>query len=127
MQEILKNKLSIESSRPGRRGIRFAAADKHAADYLPATLLRKTAPNLPELAEFDTVRHFTKLSQQNYSLDAEFYPLGSCTMKYNPKAYDVLSVLPGFASAHPFAPESAVQGTLELAYNLQELLNNLVC
>ena len=89
---------------------------------MPATLLRKTAPNLPELAEFDTVRHFTKLSQQNYSLDAEFYPLGSCTMKYNPKAYDVLSVLPGFASAHPFAPESAVQGTLELAYNLQELL-----
>ena len=88
--------------------------------------MRQQAPRLPELSEFDTVRHFTRLSQQNYSLDAQFYPLGSCTMKYNPKAYDALSVLPLFASAHPFAPESAVQGTLELAYNLQELLLQLM-
>lgn len=126
MQEILKmNELSIEASRPGRRGVRFAATQKHAADYLPDSCLRKEAPKLPELSEFDTVRHFTRLSQQNYSLDAQFYPLGSCTMKYNPKAYDTLSVLPGFANAHPFAPESAVQGTLELAYHLQELLKEI--
>lgn len=125
MQEILKNELSIEKSRSGRRGVRFAQTQKHAADYLPATLLRKEAARLPELSEFDTVRHFTRLSQQNYSLDAQFYPLGSCTMKYNPKAYDTLSVLPGFANAHPFAPESAVQGTLELAHHLQELLKKV--
>lgn len=126
MQEILKtNELSIEKSHPGHRGIRFEKAPKHAADYLPANLLRQTAPKLPELSEFDTVRHFTRLSQQNYSLDGQFYPLGSCTMKYNPKAYDTLSVLPGFAQAHPFAPESAVQGTLELAYTLQELLKEI--
>lgn len=125
MQEILKNQLSIEKSRPGRRGVRFEHAQKHAADYLPVAYLRTNEPNLPELSEFDTVRHFTRLSQQNYSLDGQFYPLGSCTMKYNPKAYDALSVLPGFVSAHPFAPESAVQGTLELAYQLQELLKKI--
>lgn len=121
MEEILKhNELSIEKSRPGRRGVRFETTQKHAADYLPAAYLRRQKPNLPELSEFDTVRHFTRLSQLNYSLDAQFYPLGSCTMKYNPKAYDVLSVLPGFANAHPFAPQSAVQGTLKALYELQE-------
>lgn len=126
MQEILiKNELSIEKSRPGRRGVRYAQTEKHAADYLPSAYLRKDIPRLPEMSEFDTVRHFTRLSQQNYCLDGEFYPLGSCTMKYNPKAYDTLSVLPSFANAHPFAPESAVQGTLEILYNLQELLKKI--
>ncbi len=125
MQEILKNQLSIEKSRPGRRGVRFEPVQKHAADYLPAAYLRQNTPNLPELSEFDTVRHFTRLSQQNYCLDGQFYPLGSCTMKYNPKVYDVLSVLPRFAQAHPFAPESAVQGSLQVAYELQELLKKI--
>ena len=125
MKEILTQALSIEKSHPGRRGIRFEQTPKHAAAYLPAQFLRKNTPHLPELSEFDTVRHFTRLSQQNYSLDAQFYPLGSCTMKYNPKAYDVLSVLPGFAGLHPFTPENAAQGTLELAYNLQELLKKV--
>ncbi len=125
MPEILKNELSIEKSRPGRRGVRFEKSRQSARAYLPAELLRKDTPQLPELSEFDTVRHFTRLSQQNYSLDGQFYPLGSCTMKYNPKAYDTLSVLPGFANAHPFSPESAVQGTLELAYQLQELLKKI--
>lgn len=125
MKEILKQQLSIEKSRSGRRGIRFEQAKKHAVDYLPSKYLRSESPRLPELSEFDTVRHFTRLSQQNYSLDAQFYPLGSCTMKYNPKAYDVLSGLANFADAHPFAPESTVQGTLELAYNVQELLKKI--
>ena len=126
MQEILvKNELSIEKSRPGRRGVRYAQTQKHAKDYLPTAYLRKDTPRLPEMSEFDTVRHFTRLSQQNYCLDGQFYPLGSCTMKYNPKAYDALSVLPPFAQAHPFAPESAVQGTLEILYNLQELLKKI--
>ena len=119
MSEFLKhNALSIEKSRAGRRGVRFSKTQKQVQDYLPAEYLRNDTPRLPEMSEFDTVRHFTRLSQQNYSLDAQFYPLGSCTMKYNPKAYDVLSVLPGFTHAHPFAPESAVQGTLELAYKI---------
>lgn len=121
----MENLLSIEKSKPGRRGVRFEAAQKHAADYLPASLQRKDAPHLPELSEFDTVRHFTRLSQLNYSLDGQFYPLGSCTMKYNPKAYDVLSVLEPFTKAHPFAPESAVQGTLAVMYELQELLKEI--
>ena len=126
MEEILQHsQLSIEKSQPGRRGVRFAVVTKHAADYLPADYLRKSAPKLPEISEFETVRHFTRLSELNYCLDGEFYPLGSCTMKYNPKAYDVLSALPAFASAHPFAPESAVQGTLEMMYNLQELLKEI--
>ncbi len=126
MEPILQtNQLSIEKSCSGRRGIRFAAAQKHACAYLPAGQLRAQAPNLPQLSEFDTVRHFTRLSQQNYSLDGQFYPLGSCTMKYNPKAYDMLSVLPGFAHAHPFAPQSAVQGSLQVAYEMQELLKEI--
>ena len=126
MTEILiKNELSIEKSRPGRRGVRYAKVQKHATDYLPAEYLRQGNPHLPEMSEFDTVRHFTRLSQQNYCLDGQFYPLGSCTMKYNPKAYDTLSVLEPFVKAHPFAPESAVQGTLEILYNLQELLKKI--
>ncbi len=126
MKEILKQgELSIEKSRPGRRGVRFAAVRRPAGDYLPGSCLRTQEPNLPELSEFDTVRHFTRLSQLNYSLDAQFYPLGSCTMKYNPKAYDTLSVLPSFASAHPFAPQIAVQGTLQILYELQELLKKI--
>ena len=125
METILKtNQLSIEKSVPGRRGVRFEHAQEASA-YLPKDFLRKTTPKLPELSEFDTVRHFTRLSQQNYSLDGQFYPLGSCTMKYNPKAYDVLSVLEPFTSAHPFAPASAVQGTLEVMYHLQELLKSV--
>lgn len=126
MNEFLKhNELSIEKSRAGRRGVRFAQTEKQVKDYLPENCLRSDTPRLPEMSEFDVVRHFTRLSQQNYSLDAQFYPLGSCTMKYNPKAYDTLSALEPFASAHPFAPESAVQGTLQALYELQELLKKV--
>lgn len=119
----MENLLSIEKSKSGRRGVRFEHVQRH--DYLPQNVLRTSAPKLPEMSEFDTVRHFTRLSQENYSLDGQFYPLGSCTMKYNPKAYDRLSVLEPFANAHPFAPESAVQGTLEIMYELQELLKEI--
>ena len=119
------NVLSIEKSVPGRRALRFEKAEKAANAYLPTQFLRKKAPRLPEMSELDIVRHFTNLSRQNYCLDSHFYPLGSCTMKYNPKAYDVLSNLDGFASLHPFAPQVAAQGTLELLYNLQELLKEI--
>lgn len=126
MQEILEtNKLSIEKSHPGRRGVRFEQPQFTPEKYVPADYLRKTVARLPELTEQDTVRHFTNLSRQNYCLDSHFYPLGSCTMKYNPKAYDGLSALDGFAQAHPFAPEETVQGTLELLYQLQEFLKEM--
>ena len=126
MQEILAtNKLSIEKSHAGRRGVRFEKPQFSPDKYVPAKYLRKSVDRLPEMTEQDTVRHFTNLSRQNYCLDSHFYPLGSCTMKYNPKAYDRLSALDGFANAHPFAPEEAVQGTLEILYNLQELLKEI--
>lgn len=121
----MKNLLSIEKSQPGRRGVRFEQTQQPASFYLPQNLLRTAAPRLPEMSEFDTVRHFTRLSQLNYSLDGQFYPLGSCTMKYNPKAYDCLSVLKPFSQAHPLAPQTAVQGTLQLMYELQELLQEI--
>ena len=126
MQEILEtNKLSIEKSHKGRRGVRFEKPQFSPDKYVPAKYLRKSVDRLPEMTEQDTVRHFTNLSRQNYCLDSHFYPLGSCTMKYNPKAYDRLSALDGFANAHPFAPEEAVQGTLEILYNLQEALKEI--
>ncbi len=126
MQEIIKqNALSIEKSRPGRRGVRFEKPQNTPDQYVPARYLRSHSPRLPQMSELDVVRHFTNLSRQNYCLDSHFYPLGSCTMKYNPKAYDVLSVLEPLAKAHPFAPEDAVQGTLEILYNLQEMLKEI--
>ncbi len=126
MQEILKhNELSIEKSRPGRRGVRLERPQFTPDKYVPAKYLRTHTPRLPQLSEFDTVRHFTNLSRQNYCLDSHVYPLGSCTMKYNPKVYDSLSALAPLTQAHPFAPEEAVQGTLEILYNLQEMLKEI--
>ena len=126
MQEILEmSKLSIEKSHAGCRGVRFEKTQEGITQYFPTDYLRKSEVRLPEMTEQDTVRHFTNLSRENYCLDSHFYPLGSCTMKYNPKAYDRLSALDGFAHAHPFAPEEAVQGTLEVLYNLQELLKEI--
>ncbi len=126
MEEIIMtNALSIEKSRPGRRGVRVGTAAKPASAYLPAEYLRQNAPKLPELSEFDAVRHFTALSEKNYCLDSRFYPLGSCTMKYNPKAYDSFTQLDAVANAHPFAPETAAQGTLKMMYGLQELLKEI--
>ena len=77
---------------------------------------------LPEVAEIDLVRHYTRLSQLNHSIDTGFYPLGSCTMKYNPKVNEVAARLPGFAALHPLQPEESTQGAMELMYELQELL-----
>lgn len=126
MQAILEpNKLSIEKSRPGRRGVAVEKPHERPEKYLPDLYVRHTPLRLPELSELETVRHFTNLSRQNYCLDSHFYPLGSCTMKYNPKSYDALSALMPLVAAHPFAPEEAVQGTLEILYNLQELLKEI--
>jgi len=114
--------LSIEKSIPGRRGIRFAKPTKPASAYLPDRLLRTSPPRLPELSELDVVRHYTRLSRLNFCLDTHFYPLGSCTMKYNPRVNESIAGLPGFTGAHPSVPDAAAQGTLEVCYRLERLL-----
>jgi len=93
-----------------------------AATVLPAHLLRREPPRLPEVSEPEVVRHFTRLSGLNHSLDAGFYPLGSCTMKYNPRLNEELALLPGFASCHPLQPVATLQGALGLIRGLEELL-----
>ena len=112
-----------ELSSPGRTGVTFPEPDVPAAK-LPEKLLRKELP-LPELAEVDVVRHFINLSKYNYSVDGGFYPLGSCTMKYNPKINEDTARLPGFAFTHPLQPIETVQGNLMLMYNLQEWLKEI--
>ncbi len=118
--------LIFEKSVPGRRAVRFDALDVPEAG-LPETLRRREAAALPEAAEIDVVRHFTHLSKRNFGIDSHFYPLGSCTMKYNPKVAEVVAALPGFAQLHPRlanAPEyeDAVQGAYALIYGLEALL-----
>jgi glycine dehydrogenase subunit 2 len=110
----------FELSSPGRSGVRFPEVDVPLSQ-IPQQFSRSELP-LPELAEVDVVRHFTHLSSMNYSIDGGFYPLGSCTMKYNPKINEVTARLPGFAGVHPLQPLETVQGSLALMYNLQEYL-----
>ena len=113
----------FELSSPGRSGVTFPDPDVPRAE-LPEALLRKDLP-LPELAEVDVVRHFVHLSKFNYSVDDGFYPLGSCTMKYNPKINEDLARLPGFAFTHPLQPVETVQGNLALMFTLQEWLKEI--
>ncbi len=113
--------LIFERSRPGRRA--YAQAPLHEADSsVPAEFARADAPMLPEVSELQVVRHYTRLSQQNFSIDTHFYPLGSCTMKYNPRACNTLALLPGFAGRHPLGPASHGQGFLACMHELQEML-----
>jgi glycine dehydrogenase subunit 2 len=123
----MQEKVIFEHSRPGR-----GAADQwpggdteSAAADLPAHLRRMTRPALPEVSELDVVRHFTRLSQLNFSIDTHFYPLGSCTMKYNPKACNQYAMLPEFLGRHPLAPETHGQGFLACLYELQEMLQEV--
>ncbi len=110
-------------SSSGRRGVRFPTCDVPFSD-LPEGLLRQDLP-LPELSEVDVVRHFTHLSQLNYGIDTGFYPLGSCTMKYNPKVNEEAARLPGFTGTHPLQPVETVQGNLLLMYELQNWLKEI--
>ncbi len=112
-----------ELSQPGRKGVAFPESDVPAYD-LPAGFARE-ALKLPELSEQDVVRHFTHLSQLNYSIDGGFYPLGSCTMKYNPKINEEMARLPGLANTHPLQPIETVQGNLYIMYQLQEWLQEI--
>jgi glycine dehydrogenase subunit 2 len=117
----MREPLIFEQSRPGRRAAAQSPAVVPPAD-LPAALLRTDPPVLPEVSELQAVRHFTRLSQQNYSIDTHFYPLGSCTMKYNPRASNRLAMLPGFLDRHPLEPAGHAQGLLECLWDLQEML-----
>ena len=117
--------LIFERSRPGRIGFQLAALDVPAvaaADRLGADALREDLPGLPELSEVEVVRHFTRISTWNYAVDLGLYPLGSCTMKYNPKVNEVVSALPGFAHGHPLQPSSLSQGMLALLHALEKHL-----
>jgi glycine dehydrogenase subunit 2 len=125
MRNTRATQLLFELSRPGRRGVWLPAADVpevSLAELLPTEVLAATAPPLPELTEPELVRHFTNLSTQNMSVDTHFYPLGSCTMKYNPKRNERLAALPGLSDLHPYQPVETLQGLLELLFSLQEIL-----
>jgi glycine dehydrogenase subunit 2 len=114
--------LIFQYSRPGRGAVDQWPRESGAPLEIPAELLRTQPPLLPEVSELDAVRHFTRLSQLNFSIDTHFYPLGSCTMKYNPKACNALTTLPQFLARHPLAPESRGQGVLACLYELQDML-----
>jgi len=113
--------LIFDKSRSGRRAFAQAPSADDAVS-IPEALRRKDTPRLPEASELQVVRHFTRLSRQNFSIDTQFYPLGSCTMKYNPRACNALALLPGFAGRHPLGPVSHGQGYLACMYELQEML-----
>lgn len=117
--------LIFEHSRPGRRNYSQSPSTSAERQEIPQHLLRKTQPLLPEVSEMDTVRHYTRLSQMNFSIDTEFYPLGSCTMKYNPRACNALAMLPQFLARHPLAPEDTGQGYMACMYELQEILKDV--
>jgi len=114
--------LIFEHSRAGRvTGAQLPDSTADLSD-LPAGSLRADSPGLPAVSELQAVRHYTRLSQKNFSIDTQFYPLGSCTMKYNPRACNRYAMLPGFLARHPHAPASASQGYMACLYDLQEIL-----
>jgi len=114
--------LIFERSRSGRQNRAQSPGAVAQPGDIPASLLRKAPPRLPEVSELDAVRHYTALSQRNYSVDTHFYPLGSCTMKYNPRACNAAAMLPQFLARHPEAPDSTGQGLLACLHELQEML-----
>jgi glycine dehydrogenase subunit 2 len=118
-------KLIFEKGAPGRRAATMTAMDVPVAELesmIPTNMLRQEAAPLPEVSEMEIVRHYTHLSQRNFGVDTGFYPLGSCTMKYNPKLNEDMAVLPGFAHIHPLQPESTAQGAIQLFYELEQYL-----
>jgi len=124
MTNPTNSNLIFDKSRSGRRAFAQAPFNAVASD-IPAALLRSDKPRLPEASELQTVRHFTRLSQMNFSIDTQFYPLGSCTMKYNPRACNALALLPEFAGRHPYGPVSHGQGFLTCMFELQEMLKDV--
>lgn len=120
IQKPVEQPLLFELSQSGRQGYTLPDLDVPEADLSNLGPFLRSAPtHLPELSEVDVVRHFTALSTRNHGVDSSFYPLGSCTMKYNPKRNERVARLPGFANLHPLQPEDTVQGALQLMYELQ--------
>ena len=117
--------LIFERSRAGRRNPGQAPVVTTRRSAIPAALRRTAPPLLPEVSELDAVRHYTGLSQKNFSIDTHFYPLGSCTMKYNPRACNALAMLPQFLARHPAAPDETGQGFLACMFELQEILREV--
>lgn len=120
--------LIFEKSSPGRTGYslpKLDVPDLPLADMMPGDMIDQEGKNLPEVSELEVVRHYTKLSQKNFSVDTHFYPLGSCTMKYNPKLNEEVAVLPGFTELHPYQSEGSIQGALELMYSLERFFCEL--
>lgn len=124
-------KLVFEIGRAGRRGIVLPKCDVPEADAIPSALRRETPAELPEASELEIVRHFTNLSRMNMSVDTNFYPLGSCTMKYNPKFHEKAVRMPGFAELHPLLPQLRhggvlTQGALTVLYETERMLSELL-
>ena len=118
------DKLIFELSKPGRCGYSLPANPwEKGTEEIPAALRRSEEANLPEVSELDVVRHYANLSNMNFGVDTGFYPLGSCTMKYNPKINEEMAAMPGFKTLHPLQPDCTVQGALELYYNLNRSLS----
>ena len=125
---ISEEPIIFEMGSPGRKAYSLPSCDVPEVEIetlLPPGEIREAIDELPELTELDVVRHFTRLSQWNFSIDTNFYPLGSCTMKYNPKINETLARLPGFAHHHPMTPDANSQGSLQLMYELQECLKTI--
>jgi glycine dehydrogenase subunit 2 len=125
---VYREDLIFEQSAAGRMGYSLPAADVPeipAETAIPAHLLRDEIAGFPEVAELDVVRHFTRLSQWNYGIDLGTFPLGSCTMKYNPRVNEEAARLPGFARIHPYEPEELVQGALQMMYDLERYLADI--
>src|SRR5438067_3436704 len=113
--------LIFEMSCPGRIGFSLPEVDMDEAPPLDEKYTRDTL-DWPEVSEIDVMRHFVRLSQKNYGIDTGFYPLGSCTMKYNPKLHEDVAIMPGWAHIHPYLPQETVQGALQVQYELQQML-----
>src|SRR5438105_2285399 len=121
----INESLLFEEGSPGRRAFDLSPLDvplKQMGDLMDPELLRGEIDGMPELSEVDVIRHFTRLSTWNYHIDLGLYPLGSCTMKYNPKINERVARLEGFAGLHPAQPEAASQGALELMHRLEACL-----
>jgi glycine dehydrogenase subunit 2 len=122
---VYEEPLVFEHGSKGRSGVSLPDAPSLAAGDLPDALLRGGIDGMPELSELEAVRHFTRLSAWNHGIDTGFYPLGSCTMKYNPKSAEAIARLPGFANVHPLAPAELSQGALELMFRLERELSEI--
>ena len=119
-----RRKLLMDRSAPGRIGTTLPSLDVPASELPDRSLLRDEL-DMPEVSEGEIVRYFAQISQMNFSIDHNFYPLGSCTMKYNPKLNDEIASLPGFTEVHPLQSAETAQGAIRLLWELQELLNEI--